>query len=100
VVEHSFGWLKGRWCCLLKINDTSVKYIVNQIAACCVLHNLCEMQQEDFLECWRIDPVHNDQVVEANEVIPVPEEAAFAIRNVLKNMLHRERVYRTSIFNI
>jgi hypothetical protein len=50
------------------------------------------MQQEYFLECWRIDAVHNDQAVEVNEVIPAPEEAAFAIRNVLKNMLHRQRV--------
>lgn len=79
VVEHSFGRLKGRWRCLLKRNDTSIAYIINQIAACCVLHNLCEMQQEEFLECWRIDPVDNEHAIEANEIIH--EDAALGIRN-------------------
>ena len=48
VVEHAYGRLKGRWRCLLKRNDTSVHDLPKLVAACCVLHNICEIHQENF----------------------------------------------------
>ena len=60
VVEHAFGRLKGRWRCILKRNDTTLEYIIVQISACCILHNLCELQQEEFLEEWWLPPEVND----------------------------------------
>ncbi|KAH1170850.1 hypothetical protein KIL84_006468 [Mauremys mutica] len=42
VVECAFGRLKGRWRSLLTRSDLSETNIPIVIAACCVLHNLCE----------------------------------------------------------
>ena len=52
VVEHAYGRLKGRWRCLLKRNDTSVHDLPKLVAVCCVLHNICEIHQENFNEEW------------------------------------------------
>lgn len=60
IVEHAFGRLKGRWRCLMIRNDTTLKYVITQISACCVLHNLCDLQQEEFLEEWWLLPEMNE----------------------------------------
>ena len=84
VVEHAFGRLKGRWRCLLKRNDTTMKYIFQQTAACCILHNLCEMQEEEFEEDWRVElDMDNDQFN--------GDGNAENIRNALKGMLELQR---------
>ena len=51
VEEHAFG----RWRCLLKQSDTTIQYIIKQVAARCVLHNRCEMQEEEYEEDWRVN---------------------------------------------
>ena len=43
VVENSFGRLKGRWRCLLKRLDVKLESVAAIVAACTVLHNMCEM---------------------------------------------------------
>ena len=48
VAENAFGRLKGRWRCLLKQNEGDIEKMNNFVAACCTLHNLCEMFQEEF----------------------------------------------------
>ena len=50
VVEHTYSRLKGRWRCLLKRLDVSVADVPGIVAACCVLHNLCEVHGESFDE--------------------------------------------------
>lgn len=50
VVEGALGRLKGRFRCLLKRNDTTLKYLPVKIAACCVLHNISETRGDDFQE--------------------------------------------------
>ncbi|XP_063817743.1 uncharacterized protein LOC135056457 [Pseudophryne corroboree] len=52
VVENAFGRLKGRWRCLMKRNDVDINIMPNIVAACCILHNLCEFQREEFLPEW------------------------------------------------
>ena len=55
VVEHAYGQLKGRWRCLLKRLDISVADVPNVVAACCVLHNVCEIHGDGFNDEWMVD---------------------------------------------
>ena len=66
-----------------------MQYIIQQTAACCVLHNLCEMQDEEFDEDWRVEPDmdHEQPDINGRE----DEEAAEDVRDVLKEMLEHQR---------
>ena len=50
VVAGALGRLKNRFRCLLKRNDTTLKYLPVKIAACCVLLNICETRGDDLGE--------------------------------------------------
>jgi len=50
VVEIAFGRLKARWRRLAKQIDMDIDNVANIIAACCVLHNLCEIHHDSFNE--------------------------------------------------
>ena len=65
-----------------------MQYIIQQTAACCVLHNLCEMQEEEFEEDWRVEPDVNEHNINNPEG---DEEDAEDVRDVLKGMLQRQR---------
>ncbi len=60
VVEHTYGRLKGRWQCLLKRLDVNVSVMQNVVAACCVLHNVCEVHGDSFSEEW-LEGIDNSQ---------------------------------------
>ena len=49
-VERGFGLLKGRWRCLLKRLDNELKNIPNIIITCCVLHNICQMNGDKYID--------------------------------------------------
>ena len=51
--DYAFGCLKGQWRCLTKRNDTDVTLM----ASCCVLHNICELQNNTFKKEWMIPPM-------------------------------------------
>ena len=52
VVELAFGRLKARWRRLLKRNDMLMTNVPNVIAACCTLHNICEIHGDEFNDEW------------------------------------------------
>ena len=54
----------GRWRCLSKRNDADVSDLPELVAACCVLHNICEIHRENFNEDWLhdLDTNNVDQV--------------------------------------
>ncbi|XP_019626781.1 PREDICTED: protein ALP1-like [Branchiostoma belcheri] len=51
-VECAFGRLKGRWRCLAKSLDVDISKVPNIVSACCVLHNILEMNREEFDQAW------------------------------------------------
>lgn len=55
VVEHAYGRLKGRWRCLSKRLDIDVFDVSELVAACCVLHNICEVHGDSFNQDWLED---------------------------------------------
>ena len=80
-VENSFGRLKGRWRCLLKRLGCETNRAPVMVGACCVLPNICEINNEEFNEDW----LHNEnlQVVELAPARMADERQAVAIRNAL-----------------
>ena len=51
-VENVFGRWKGRFPRFLKRVDMEMSSLVTVIAASCVLHNICEMNDEEVLSHW------------------------------------------------
>ena len=52
VVENAFGRLKGRWRCMLKRMDFKLENVPHVVSACIVVHNMCELYGDNFLEEW------------------------------------------------
>lgn len=48
LIENAFGLLKGRFRQLIEINMHNVDKISKFIISCCVLHNLCIDNNDDF----------------------------------------------------
>ena len=82
VVEHAYGRLKGRWRCLMKRLDVSVCDVPELVAACCVLHNVCEVHGDRFNE-WisNIEDTHGSN--SSYHPSLQPGENAVNIRNAL-----------------
>ena len=60
MVEIAFGRFKAQWKRLLKQNDMYVENVPNVVAACCVLHNICEIHGDTFNEEWLQDVIKED----------------------------------------
>ncbi|GMI89353.1 hypothetical protein like AT5G12010 [Hibiscus trionum] len=63
VAIEAFGRLKGRWSCLQKRTEVKLQDLPIVLGACCVLHNICEMNKEG------IDPELKTEVVD-DEMVP------------------------------
>ena len=62
-VERAFDMLKGKWRILLKMIDVHLKNVLDLVATCLVLHNMCIIFCDNF---WKYewlrdatDDVHN-----------------------------------------
>jgi len=48
VIERAFGYLKGRWRSLLHVLAVNDIKFAPYILACCVLHNICLLQNDEL----------------------------------------------------
>ena len=55
-VERAFGILKARWRFLLNCLDHNIENLLDVIISCCVLHNICQMKGDSYID--------NDDVLE------------------------------------
>lgn len=85
VVENAFGRLKARWRRLMKQNDMEITNVPNIIAACCVLHNMCEIHGDTFNEAWQGDPQLQDPPSPAPST--TPSSQAQSLRELLAQYL-------------
>ena len=85
VVENAFGRLKGRWRCLLKRMDFMLENVPNVVAACVILHNICEVFGDHFQSEWELLEGHNE--IPADSSSTSRSQAASAIRDALTQYL-------------
>ena len=68
-VENTFGRWKGRFTQFSKRVDMEVSTLVNVTYASCILHNVCELQNNDYLPCWEENEVVQEVAEEINDNI-------------------------------
>ncbi|CAM5073974.1 unnamed protein product [Natator depressus] len=88
VVECAFGFLKARWRCLLTRLDLSATNFPIVIAACFILHNICESKGEMFMAGWEVEA----NCLAADFELPDTR----AIRRAQLGMLHITEALKTS----
>lgn len=83
--KDAFARLKGRWCCLQKRTEVKLQDLPVVLGACCVLHNICEIRNEEM------DP---ELAIELIDDVTVPEvqlrstTARISRDNIAHNLLH------------
>uniref|UniRef100_A0A673B144 DDE Tnp4 domain-containing protein n=1 Tax=Sphaeramia orbicularis TaxID=375764 RepID=A0A673B144_9TELE len=83
VVERAFGRLKGRWRRLLKLQDSHISLVSQVTSACCVLHNFCEDQNEEYCEEDYEEDGGGVNVNEGQKLLQGRHQRAEEIRNAL-----------------
>ncbi|RDX67991.1 Protein ALP1-like protein, partial [Mucuna pruriens] len=64
VAKQAFAKLKGRWGCLQKRTEVKLQDLPVVLGACCVLHNICEIMNEDMDPEWEFQLFDDDMVPE------------------------------------
>ena len=71
IVEQAFGILKGCFRILLKRMDTGLQNTVKTIITCCVLHNICQLHGDFYID----DDIVLDQVLQSERLMWRAEQA-------------------------
>ena len=87
VVENAFGRLKGRFNSIGKRQDLNASNCCTITAACCVLHNFCELMKEEFDEQWLLGIDINQGIYLAGDGNQRQDRNAVAIREAIKMFL-------------
>ena len=84
-VERAFGVLKGRWRCLLKRLDNYTENASKVIIACCILHNMCQMNGEEYADADLETLIAQERQLRnlQNRLIPRANPAGYNIRRAL-----------------
>ncbi|KAJ1423419.1 Harbinger transposase-derived nuclease domain [Sesbania bispinosa] len=64
VAKDAFGRLKGRWCCMRKRTEVKLQDLPVVLGACCVLHNICELRNEEMDPELKVDLLDEEMVPE------------------------------------
>ncbi|GFQ06596.1 putative nuclease harbi1 [Phtheirospermum japonicum] len=85
VAKEAFMRLKARWSCLRKRTEMKLQDLPVVLGACCVLHNICEMRNEELGPEMRFQ-MFDDEVVPENCVRSV--NAMHARDQIAHKLLH------------
>lgn len=94
VVKCAFGRLKGRFRSLLTRLDISELNMPFVVAACCVLHNLCENKGETFLPAWGAEAERLAREFEQPDTSATRrgQQGALFIRDALKDSFMQDQL--------
>ncbi|GMN53071.1 hypothetical protein TIFTF001_022210 [Ficus carica] len=85
VAKEAFARLKGRWSCLQKRTEVKLQDLPVVLGACCVLHNICEMNNDVIDPTARFE-LFDDEMVAENSI-----RSANAVQKrdqIAHNLLH------------
>ncbi|XP_062099471.1 protein ALP1-like [Humulus lupulus] len=85
VAKEAFARLKGRWSCLQKRTEVKLQDLPVVLGACCVLHNICELSNEEMEPEHRFELVDDEMVP---EVAMRSESSRKARDSIAHNLLH------------
>lgn len=95
IAKESFMRLKARWSCLQKRTEMKLQDLPVVLAACCVLHNVCEMRGEALSPELRFD-LFDDEIVPEDNVRSVG--ASHHRDQIAHNLLHHDFPSAEAIF--
>ncbi|GKV03650.1 hypothetical protein SLEP1_g15920 [Rubroshorea leprosula] len=85
VAKGAFARLKGRWSCLQKRTEVKLQDLPVVLGACCVLHNICEMRNEEPDPELKIELLDDEMAPE----VPVRSGSSMKARDAIAhNLLH------------
>ncbi|KAJ7979309.1 Harbinger transposase-derived nuclease [Quillaja saponaria] len=85
VAKEAFARLKGRWSCLQKRTEVKLQDLPGVLGACCVLHNICEMNNEEMDPELKFE-LFDDEMVAENSLRSA--NAVQARDHIAHNLLH------------
>ncbi|KAL5572429.1 hypothetical protein UlMin_022026 [Ulmus minor] len=85
VAKEAFARLKGRWSCLQKRTEVKLQDLPVVLGACCVLHNICQMRDEEIDPESKFD-LFDDEMIPENSVRSAA--AVQARDHIAHNLLH------------
>ncbi|GMI83915.1 hypothetical protein like AT4G29780 [Hibiscus trionum] len=90
VGREAFGRLKGRWWCLQKRSEIKLQELPLLLGACCVLHNICEMREEEMETQLRFE-MFDDEVIPQNNLRSTA--SVQARDHIAHNLLHHATAF-------
>lgn len=85
VAKDAFARLKGRWSCLQKRTEVKLQDLPVVLGACCVLHNICEMRNEEVGPELMLELMDDEMVPEIGLRSSIAMKARDSIAH---NLLH------------
>ncbi|XP_061995525.1 protein ALP1-like [Rosa rugosa] len=85
VAKDAFAKLKGRWSCLQKRTEVKLQDLPVVLGACCVLHNICTMRNDELDPELKYD-LFDDEMVSENGLRSAG--AVQARDHIAHNLLH------------
>ncbi|EOY17653.1 Uncharacterized protein TCM_042422 [Theobroma cacao] len=85
VAKQAFARLKGRWSCLQKRTEVKLQELPMVLGACCVLHNICQMSNEEMEPELQFE-LFDDEMIPENNLRSA--KAVHARDQIAHNLLH------------
>ncbi|KAJ7955920.1 Harbinger transposase-derived nuclease [Quillaja saponaria] len=85
IAKEAFARLKARWSCLQKRTEVKLQDLPVVLGACCVLHNICEMSNEEMDPELRFE-LFDDEMTAENGLRSA--NAVQARDHIAHNLLH------------